>query len=299
MAVVAVVGASGNVGSVAARALLRHGHDVRVLGRCRQRLQPLIDAGAHAVVGNLTDVDYLTAAFAGVNRVLTMLPTEVLAREHRSWQDLIGIATTDAIAANAVEHGVFVSGLCAGGEGDLGLIEALEAQERRLRMLKGVNLLVLRAGTYFENLTGGIHGLRRDGVLVDALEPDLPMPMVSAKDVGSIAARALDHPDYDGFVVREVLGGRTLSLREVVRIVGARIGMPWASYEQASPEAYVDGLMAGNFSRDVAVLLADLAVAFNEGRVRSDPSSSRVDWPWTTFEEFADELTARYRADAT
>ena len=43
---IVVLGATGNTGSVVAQRLLDAGESVRVVSRSRERLQPLVDAGA-------------------------------------------------------------------------------------------------------------------------------------------------------------------------------------------------------------------------------------------------------------
>jgi uncharacterized protein YbjT (DUF2867 family) len=70
----AISGATGNIGSVLAESLLSRGHQVRVIGRSKQRLQSLIERGARAHVGSLDDAEFLTDVFNGVDGVFTMIP---------------------------------------------------------------------------------------------------------------------------------------------------------------------------------------------------------------------------------
>ena len=50
-----VTGASGNTGRVVANHLLDQKKAVRVIGRSKERLQPLVDRGAEAFVADLGD----------------------------------------------------------------------------------------------------------------------------------------------------------------------------------------------------------------------------------------------------
>ena len=49
---IAIIGASGNLGSKVADLLLQDGQDVRVFGRSAERLEPLGGRGAEIVVGD-------------------------------------------------------------------------------------------------------------------------------------------------------------------------------------------------------------------------------------------------------
>src|SRR5690606_32303863 len=101
-----------------------------------------------------------------------------------------------------------------------GFIEGLHVQEQRLRRLDGTNVLLLRPGSFYENFHAMLDGVRHEGVLADSVAPDVPVPMVAAGDVASVAAAALTARDWTGVEVREVLGPRPLTHAEVARIIG-------------------------------------------------------------------------------
>jgi uncharacterized protein YbjT (DUF2867 family) len=65
-----ITGATGNVGKRVAEQLLSQCHKVRVFGRNRERLQPLVDKGATAFVGDMWDKDSVNEAFRGVDAAL-------------------------------------------------------------------------------------------------------------------------------------------------------------------------------------------------------------------------------------
>ncbi len=50
-----IMSASGNIGSKLTNLLLDKGEKVKVLGRSAERLQPFVDRGAEAAVGEVSD----------------------------------------------------------------------------------------------------------------------------------------------------------------------------------------------------------------------------------------------------
>jgi uncharacterized protein YbjT (DUF2867 family) len=57
---IAIMGASGNLGSKVADLLLQDGQDVRVFGRSTERLEPLGGRGAEIVVGDAIRAETIT-----------------------------------------------------------------------------------------------------------------------------------------------------------------------------------------------------------------------------------------------
>ncbi len=60
-----ILGATGNIGSVTSKALLAKGEKVRVVGRNAGRLQPFVQRGAEAFVGDVTDTEAMKRALKG------------------------------------------------------------------------------------------------------------------------------------------------------------------------------------------------------------------------------------------
>ncbi len=82
-----ITGATGNTGHLIAQALLDAGQAVRAVGRSTERLQPLVDRGAQAAVGDLHDADFLARAFAGATAVYAMVPPSFGAADFRAYQN--------------------------------------------------------------------------------------------------------------------------------------------------------------------------------------------------------------------
>jgi uncharacterized protein YbjT (DUF2867 family) len=72
---IAVMGASGNVGSKVTNLLLDHQRDVRAFGRSAERLEAFGRRGAEVVVGNAINLDDLQMVFKGAGEALVVLPT--------------------------------------------------------------------------------------------------------------------------------------------------------------------------------------------------------------------------------
>jgi hypothetical protein len=52
--------------------------------------------------------------------------------------------------------------------------------------------------------------IKQEGINGDSVAPDLAVPMIATHDIADVAAKALKARDWEGVVVRELLGRATL-----------------------------------------------------------------------------------------
>jgi uncharacterized protein YbjT (DUF2867 family) len=291
---IVLMGASGNVGRVAAETLLTQGRKIRVLGRDPARLASLAKRGAEVVTGDASDASFLARAFAGAEAVYTLIPPDPVSTDFRARQDRLGEATVQALGQAGVGRVVFLSSVGADLPSGTGPIAGLHAQEQRLRRL-GVPVVLLRPGYFFENLHASLPVIRHQGVNGSALRPDLPMSMIATRDIGAAAASALVAAGK-GVEVRNLLGPRDYTMTDVTRILGAAIGKPDLAYVQFPYEAFGAALVQAGLSADVSRLYVEMSRSFNDGLVKPVGGRTAASTTPTTFEAFAPELAAAYAA---
>lgn len=293
---IAVMGATGRVGGQIARRLLEAGMQVRALGRSGDKLAALARAGADVRAGDAGDAAFLTEAFRGADAVFTLMPYDPRSADYYAEQRERGEAIVTALGASGVRFVVALSSLGADQPSGTGVVVSLHDQEARLRTLAGVNVVLLRPGSFFENFHEMLDLIREQGVTAEAVEPERPVPMIATRDVAAVAAGALAARDWTGHVVRELLGPRDLTYAEAARIIGTHIGRPDLSYVQLPYDELVGALVAAGVSDNVATLTVGLSRGINEGRVRSLEGRRPDNTTPTRFEDFAGELARAYHA---
>ncbi len=291
---IAVMGATGNTGGKVTEKLLARSERVRAIGREAKKLKPLVDKGAEAAVGDATDAAFLARAFAGADAAYTLLPPDLRAPDLRAFQDRVGEAMVRALRGSSVKHVAFLSSQGADLAEGTGPIAGLHAQEERLRPL-GLNVLLLRPGYFFENFYASLGLIKRQGINGGAIGPDVKLAMIATRDIADAAVQALAARDFSGVLVRNLLGPRDLTMAEATRIIGEKIGKPDLKYVQFPYDAFSETLVQMGLSKDVARLFAEMARAFNEGRVRPVGGRTPASSTPTTFESFADQLAQAYQ----
>jgi uncharacterized protein YbjT (DUF2867 family) len=298
MATIAVMGASGNIGSRLTEHLLAGGHTVRAIGRSAEKLAGARARGAEVLSGDAADTAFLTRAFTGADGAFTMVPPNPVSPDALGDMDRIGTSIAEAIAASGVGHVVALSSIGADVPKGTGPIAGLHAQEARLNRLSRTSVLVLRPGYFFENFLHSLDLIRHQGINGGGAAGSTTVPMIATQDIAAFAARALAARDWSGFQVRELLGPRDLSFDEATRIVGAKIGKPDLAYVQFPYADYSAALQQAGLSKSVADLYAEMEKAFDDGIVRSVEGRTDRNTTPTTLEQFADVIAQAYHGSA-
>ena len=292
---ITIMGATGNTGKKIAERLLIAGEKVRALGRSETKLAELKSAGAEVVAGDTNDAVFLAKAFDGAHAVYTLLPTDPSSPDYRAAQDRQGEAIVEAIRNSGVKYVVALSSLGGDLSEGTGVIEGLHAQEERLKQIEGVNVLLLRPVSFFENFYNSLGLIKQEGINGDSVVADVPVPMISTRDIAEVAATALAKRDWKGVVVRELLGQRDLSYSEATRIIGERIGKTDLQYVQFSDADEVNALVQSGMSESFANLYVEMTHAFSSARIEVPKRNQQNTTP-TRFENFAEELAQAYKA---
>jgi uncharacterized protein YbjT (DUF2867 family) len=100
------------------------------------------------------------------------------------------------------------------------------AGEEQPNRIDGLNVPHLRAGYFMENTLAQIGIIRRMGMAVGPLRPDLKLSMIATRDIGETAANALLSLDFRLKQTRQLLGQRGIGKCEVADIIGKAIGNP-------------------------------------------------------------------------
>ncbi len=294
-----VIGATGNTGSVVAEKLLAKREKVRVVGRDERKLERFKQKGAEAFTGDVTDESAMARAFSGAEAAYVMVPPNLSSPNVRGYQERVNDALAAALEKNGVRYAVALSSFGADKSDRTGPVLGLHALEQKLEAIAGLNVVLLRAGYFMENILPQVGVIESLGNMAGPVRPDLALPMIATRDIGAFAAEALARHDFQGKQRRELLGARDISYAQVAKIVGAAIGKPDLTYQQAPAAQLKPALMQMGMSSNMADLLLEMSDALNAGHMRAlEPRSEQNTTP-TTVETFVAEVfVPAYRAKA-
>lgn len=227
---VLVIGATGQQGGATAQHLLERGRTVHALVRDPglPAAKALQDAGASLVVGDLDDPASLRTAMEGVDGVflvLTMMtgprisPEGVVAEERR------GKAVADLAKESGIGQLVYSSLNGAGAHSGIPYYESKARIEEHIHAV-GLPATILRPVSFMDNFATYNRPVLEDGELVVSLavRPELPMQLISVRDIGAFAAIAFERPDH--FLGRTVeIAGDVLTPPAIAETFGRVCGL--------------------------------------------------------------------------
>jgi len=295
-----VLGATGNTGSVVAKALLDGNQKVRVVGRSKERLAGFVIRGAEAFEADLLDSGALTKAFTGARAVYALLPPDLASTDYRAQQGRQTNSIASALEAAGPTHVVALSSFGADKGDKTGPVAGLHAMEESFRQIQKLNALYLRAGYFMENTLPQVGIIKSFGMMAGPVRADLALPMIATRDIARAAADALVKLDFTGHQTRELLGHKDLTYSQMAKIIGAAIGIPNLSYVQLPADQVIQAMTQLGFSNNMATLMCEMSDALNSGHMRPLEPRSPANTTPTLFEEFVHELfVPAYKGQAT
>lgn len=221
-----VTGASGNIGSKVAEALLDLDCNVIVNGRAKEKLNPFQDR-AKVVAGDLEDEDVLHELLQNAQAVFLVMPV----LKGKSVQDFVELFLKTATDYK-ISHIVNISNCTLERWGKpTSLIEF----EQHLSKAKNLHIKHLRCANFFENLNWGIH---------TPYHADIKLPYISSFEVAHVASQYLAKRNFEGISVDELMGRKDYSMKDFAEELGVK-------YRQVeAPEAYksfFEAFNSGNY----------------------------------------------------
>lgn len=259
-----ILGAHGNTGSVAARALLAAGRRVRAVARDESKLAELAALGAEVATADIEDGDALTRAFEGATGAYVLSPpspsaVDFVAERRRTFALIAGAAKRAK-----VRHLVQLSSIGAHHPDGTGPIRTVAAGEQILKE-SGIPVSAVRAAYFIENWLAVLPAVKSDGVLPSFIAKDQRVEMVATPDIGRVVAQTLlDGPR--GQRVIELAGPEAASPTDVAAAFGRILGRS-VQVVEAPIDAVVPTFTSFGVSPHIAGLYREMYEGFAKGRL--------------------------------
>ena len=276
---IALTGATGQLGRLVVEHLLAASTpaaDIVAVVRDPDKAAELITAGVTVRVADYDDPQRLTAALAGVDRLLQISGSEPGNRlsQHRN---VVRAATTAEVSLLA-----YTSILKADTTKSM-LAPDHAATEAEIRA-SGVPFTFLRNGWYLENFAADLPGTLERGSFVGS-SGDGRISYATRFDYAGAAAAVLTGTGHEGRTY-ELGGDPALTLEDVAAAIAQAAGRS-VRYEDLTPEAHAAALTAAGLPAPVVALLVDIDRSNRTGETFTDsgdltrllgrPTTSAVD----------------------
>jgi uncharacterized protein YbjT (DUF2867 family) len=285
---IAILGATGKVGSKIAALLKKQRIRTRLVARSVDRLRTMVDRQTDAMAGDAGDTHFLVKAFQGADAVFTLIPPDLRTDNFREYANRIGGSIAEALEISRIAYVVNLSSIGAELAGRTGPITGLHDQEERLNRISGLNVLHVRAAYFMENLLMNRDLILSKGINGGTIRGDIRLPMIATADIASFCADRLVRRDFSGSSAVSLLGSRDLSMIEATMSIGIKIGKPNLPYIMFSEKDAEEGLVAAGLSREMSKQYIEMSAAFNEGRIKAFRTPENT--TQTSFDEFCNRV---------
>ena len=291
-----ITGSAGNISRPLSERLLAAGHDVTVIGRHKEHLEPLTSKGARAAIGDVEDTAFLTQAFAGADAAYTMYPPQLAAMDLGAYK-VLAEKYAAAIRANNIRYVVNLSSIGAHMPQGCGPVSGLHGAEEELNKLSDVNVLHLRPGFFYINFFGNL-SMVRDMHIIGNNSGDATARIVLShpSDIAEAAAEALLNLSFKGHSIR-YLASDERTQGEVAQVLGAAIGQPTLPWVAFTDEQSFDGMTQAGLPVEMAKKYVEMGAAMRSGKMWEDYVNHRPSsFGKIKLEDFAKDFAAAYRA---
>ena len=219
--VILVTGATGQQGGATARHLLANGWPVRALTRdlTKPASRALAEAGAEIVQGDFDNLASLERAAVGAYGMFSVQTPQGFEGEVRH-----GKIVADSAKAAGVQHLVYSS--VGGAERKTGIphFESKWVIEQYIQQL-ALPATVLRPTYFMNNLNWQRPQILNGTFTAIGMDPDKPLQMIAAGDIGAVAALAFENPsEFLGQAVE--IAGDELTEQQIVELLAKVTGRP-------------------------------------------------------------------------
>ncbi|HEX4086037.1 MAG TPA: NmrA family NAD(P)-binding protein [Chthoniobacteraceae bacterium] len=220
----AILGITGQIGGVVARALLAAGKPIRALVRDARKGEAWADRGCEVMLANIEDISSLTAAFRGAEAAFVLVPPNFDPAPGFPEAQALGAGLRKALEAARPERVVYLSTIGA-QTSEPNLLTQHTIIEKAIHDCP-MPTTFLRPAWFMENCAWDVAPARERGVIPSFLQPlDRPVPMVATGDIGATAARLLQET-WTGRRVVELEGAHRVTPNEIAAIFANLLGRP-------------------------------------------------------------------------
>lgn len=291
-----ITGATGHTGQRISENLLAADKPVKMISRSADRVAATVAKGAVAAIGDLSDADFLTAAFAGATAVYLMIPPKWEVHDWRAYQREQTNIYVQALQTAKVPKVVLLSSQGAHLLEGAGPVSGIGELEQALRQVEGLDVLALRPGYFMENFFASVNMIKHGGINGSTLSPDTPVTMVHTSDIAEVATQRLLDLDFSGHSHAFIGGAGDYTMQEATRLIGQAIGKPELPYIQFSPADAKAGMLQAGLSETIADGYVELERALNTPAYRDGFVRSAAVTTPTTLQWFVEnELRAAFQ----
>ncbi len=288
-----VTGSLGNISRPLTEHLVNAGHDVTVVSSHQDRAAQIEALGAHAAIGSVEDVDFLTRTFSGADAVYTMVPPTVSAADWKGHIHQVGKTLAHAVKAAGVHKVVNLSSVGAHMPAGCGPVSGLYRSEQEFNNLEGVDVVHLRPAYFYHNLMANIGMIKHMGIIGGNFGENTTMVMVHPTDIAAAAAAELLNPTFTGKAVRYIASDER-HVQDIAKVLGAAIGKPELPWVNFRDEDAMGGMLQAGLSQEVASNYVEMGAAMASGEMAADYLANKPALSKTKLEDFAQEFAAVY-----
>ncbi|EOV8959329.1 SDR family oxidoreductase [Cronobacter turicensis] len=274
---IAITGATGHLGQRVIDTLLNTvaAQEIVAIVRNPAKAATLSAKGVQVRAADYNDVAALTAALAGVEKLLLISSSEVGQRapQHRNVIDAAKTAGVKLIAYTSLLHA---------DRSPLGLADEHVATEKMLADA-GIPYVLLRNGWYTENYLASVPPALEHGVFIGSAG-DGKIASASRQDYAEAAANVLTLDNQAGRVY-ELAGDNAWTLRDLTALLSKETGKTVA-YQNLSEADFAAALAGAGLPEGFAKLLADSDIGASKGGLFDDSRqlSALIGRPTTSLE---------------
>jgi NAD(P)H dehydrogenase (quinone) len=261
MSVMAITGASGQLGRLVIESLLtRHpASNIVAVVRDPAKVADLQARGVQVRVADYNQVETLVAALRGVDKLLLVSSSEVGQRvpQHRNVITAAQRAGVGLVAYTSLLHA---------DRSPMGLATEHRETEALLRA-SGLPHVLLRNGWYTENYTAGVPAALQYGAVLGSAG-DGKIASAARADYAAAAAAVLSLDDQAGRVY-ELAGDQAYTLSELAAEIARQAGQP-VVYRDLPEAAYEAALVQAGLPGFLAAMLAESDVGAAKGGLFDD-----------------------------
>jgi len=280
---VLVTGATGNTGSGLVPALRSAGVEVRAFVRDEAKAQPLKDAGAEIVVGDLDQIETIGPAVEGVDKIYLLTwngPTQA-----RQVQNVIDSVKRVGGAPHIVRHSMW-------GSEKSRIVKQGDQAEETIKS-SGLPWTLLKPTFFMQNTMMAAQTIASDGMIYWDMQ-DGKLAMIDIRDIVDVAVAVLTGSGHEGksYILT---GPEAISLHDVATTFSNVLGKD-VKYVNVPGEAALDSMIGMGLPEWIAQGYVELSEGFSEGFANSttDNVATLTGHPARSFEQFARDFAQAF-----